>query len=424
MIEILYITVQIIFILSLTYLFIPSSIYQQKLSSSFADILCINSIVLFNILLLFSFTGINTIYLLVILLITSIVSLIKKNYKLNINNKIQLFLIIFLIFFLSIPLANTLDLGWDAKFFWFLKTINFYQGAGIENLHQVPAFDYPHLGSFIWSFFWKFPLNKFEYLGRIYYICFYVISIIAFFEIFKISNLYKIILIILTVLLTYSLELFSGNQEILIFSFILLAARFSYSILEDKMDNNLKTQKIILLLLILNACSWIKMEGLFFVGFILSLIFILGNISKNQKIFLLSGVFFVILGRFLLFKIFDSGLESFEFDKTFSSISMSSIFNHIKIILFYSVVYSTQLPILIIAFLCFLYNLYIYKSNKVQLFIFLYAIFNVLFIIIAFIFSMENVEWQVRVGLKRVVFQTSGFYLLTLAYLINNHSKK
>ena len=157
MIEILYITVQIIFILSLTYLFIPSSIYQQKLSSSFADILCINSIVLFNILLLFSFTSINTIYLLVIFLITSIISLIKKNYKLNKNNKIQLTLITFLIFFLSIPLANTLDLGWDAKFFWFLKTINFYQGAGIENLHQVPAFDYPHLGSFIWSFFWKFP---------------------------------------------------------------------------------------------------------------------------------------------------------------------------------------------------------------------------------------------------------------------------
>lgn len=424
MIEILYITVQIIFILSLTYLFIPSSIYLQKLSSSFADILCINSIILFNILLLFSFTGINSLYLLVIFLITSIVSFIKKNYKLNVNNKIQLALIIFLIFFLSIPLANTLDLGWDAKFFWFLKTINFYQGAGIENLHQVPAFDYPHLGSFIWSFFWKFPLNKFEYLGRIYYICFYVISIVAFFEIFKISNLYKIILIILTVLLTYSLELFSGNQEILIFSFILLAAKFSYSIFEDKIDNNLKTHKILLLLLILTVCSWIKMEGLFFVGFILFLIFILGNISKNQKIFLLSGVFFIILGRFLLFKIFDSGLESFEFDKTFSSISMSSIFNHIKIILFYCVVYSTQLPILIIAFLCFLYNLYIYKSNKVQLFIFLYAIFNVLFIIIAFIFSMENVEWQVRVGLKRVIFQTSGFYLLTLAYLINNLSKK
>jgi len=32
---------------------------------------------------------------------------------------------------------------------------------------------------------------------------------------------------------------------------------------------------------------------------------------------------------------------------------------------------------------------------------------------------MENVEWQVRVGLKRVMFQSSGFYLLTVVYLLN-----
>ena len=48
----------------------------------------------------------------------------------------------------------------------------------------------------------------------------------------------------------------------------------------------------------------------------------------------------------------------------------------------------------------------------------------VLFIFGAFIFSMENVEWQVRVGLKRVMFETSGFYLIAIAYLINKIQKK
>ena len=38
--------------------------------------------------------------------------------------------------------------------------------------------------------------------------------------------------------------------------------------------------------------------------------------------------------------------------------------------------------------------------------------------------SLENVEWQVRVGLKRVMFETSGFYLLTIAYLFNKTQVK
>ena len=49
---------------------------------------------------------------------------------------------------------------------------------------------------------------------------------------------------------------------------------------------------------------------------------------------------------------------------------------------------------------------------------------NLIFIFAAFIFSMENVEWQVRVGLKRVMFETSGFYLITVAYLFNKNQIK
>ena len=424
MIEILYIAIQVIFILSLTYLILPSSVYQKQLSYSLADALSINSIFLINILLLFSFTDLNGIYLLIILLIASMFFLIKKNYKLNINYKSQVILVALLIFFLSIPLANTLDLGWDAKFFWFLKTLNFYQDQGIYNLNRVPAFDYPHLGSYIWSFFWKFPFNKFEYLGRIYYICFYVISIFSFFEIFKISNLQKIILIILTILTTYSLELFSGNQEVLIFSLVLLSAKFSYSIFLSQTKANEKTKIIFFLLLILNAASWIKMEGFFFVSFALFAIFVLANISKNQKIILITGVFLVILSRLLFFKIFSADLESFQFEKTLNTVSVSGIIASIKIIAFYAFVYLAQMPILLIGVLLFVYNFYMYKIDKIQLFICWYAIFNILFIFAAFIFSMENVEWQVRVGLKRVIFQTSGFYLLTLVYLLNKISKK
>lgn len=424
MMEILYIIAQIIFVLFITYFCITTYSDKKIEVNSLADKLAINSIYIINIFLLFSFTNLDSIYLLGVLLISSLFLVTKKKYQFNSNDGKQYFLILFLIFLISIPLANTLNLEWDAKFFWFLKTINFFQGQSIQNLNQIPAFDYPHLGSYIWSFFWKFPFNKYEYLGRIYYICFYIISVFSFFEIFKISNLHKIILILLSILITYSSELFSGNQEILIFSLILLAAKFSYIILEDKINNNQKTKIIFLLLLILNASSWIKVEGMFFAGFIVFGIFILSNIKKNQKLFLLIGIFLIVLGRFLFFKIFKIDLESFQFEKTFNSVIISNIIAYIKIIIYYLAVYLTQLPVFILATLCCAYNIYVYKINKVQLFIFFFAIFNILFIFGAFIFSMEDVEWQVRVGLKRVMFETSGFYLLTLAYLINKATNK
>ena len=181
---------------------------------------------------------------------------------------------------------------------------------------------------------------------------------------------------------------------------------------------------IIFLLLILNAASWIKMEGFFFISFALIGIFVLANISKNQKMLIITGVSLVVLGRLLFFKIFSTDLESFQFEKTFNTVSISNVITSIKIIGFYAFIYLNQIPILLLGLLLFIYNFYMYKIDKIQLFICLYAAFNILFIFAAFIFSMENVEWQVRVGLERVMFQTSGFYLITFVYLLNKNSKK
>ena len=76
-----------------------------------------------------------------------------------------------------------------------------------------------------------------------------------------------------------------------------------------------------------------------------------------------------------------------------------------------------------LSLLILLLNIYLFKIDKIQLFIIFYLLLNVLFIFAAFMLSMENVEWQVRVGLKRVMFESSGFYLLTIVYLFNKIKK-
>jgi hypothetical protein len=422
MIEIILIFLQIIFIGLLIFFSVPNISIPSKYCSTLTEVMTIKSIIILNIFLLFSFFNINMIYLLIVLIFSTIFLLIYKKNQLSLTLNLKYFFIFLYIVMLSIVMANQIELGWDAKFFWFLKTINFYQNNNLINLDQLPASDYPHLGSYIWSFFWKFPFNAYEYLGRIFYIFIYIISIFYFCEIFKISDLYKITLSSLIIITSYSKELFSGNQEILIFSLILIAAKLSYEIISAQ--TKYKMTHIIFLLFSFNAAIWIKNEGIFLVGFILLLILILGNLTfKQKKILVIGSIFFIIL-RILIFKFLDTGFESFEFEKTFDNSFFKNLVLNLKIISFYSIVYTLSLPLILLGLILLLYNLYTFKIDQTQIFIICYTILNIIFILGAFLFSVENVEWQVRVGLKRVMFETSGFYLLTIAYLFNKTQVK
>lgn len=423
MIEILLIFLQILFLSLLIFYSIPILKYNVNGRNDLLDKLSINIIILTNLILFFSLTNLNDYILLIFLISLSVFFLIKK--KENILKKLdfKFFYIIFIIFFISLSLANKLDFGWDAKFFWFMKSVNFYENEKLLNLNKLPATDYPHLGSYIWSFFWKFPFNVYEYHGRIFYIFLYIISIFSFFEIIKVNLLNKIIYATLTIISTFSFELFSGNQEIIIFSLSLFCAKYCYLIFNN--ENKKKTTfYIFILLLIFNFAIWTKNEAIFLIGFFLVCIFFLANLNKTHRTILIIGSLVIIFFRIMIYKLLNTSLESFEFEKTISINHLDNLSNNIRIISFYIFIYLTQLPIMAIGLLILLFNIYKYKFDRLLIFVLIYFLFNILFIYGAFIFSMENVEWQVRVGLKRVMFETSGFYLITFAYLINKFQKK
>ena len=421
--EIILIFFQIFFIFALTFYSIPEIKLEKKLSLSLIDRISINSLILINIFLIFSLISLNINYLFLFLIFASIFLITTKKNKIIAMPNYEIIYIFLIIFFISITLASNLEFGWDAKYFWFLKVLNFYQYESLYNLDKLPATDYPHLGSFIWSFFWKFPFNNYEYLGRIYFVFFYVISIFSFFELLKINQIKKIILSTLVVIATYSYELFSGNQEILLFSLILLSAKFSYIIFLNKKNIN-NFNVIFLLLLILNSAIWIKNEGIFFLSFVLFLILALSNLKREEKKILIIGALILIFLRIFIFQFLNTDLESFEFDKTLSYKSFENLIFNVKSIIFYFIVYLTQLPILALGLILLLYNLLIFKLEKIQIFVICFFLLNIAFIFGAFLFAMENVEWQVRVGLKRVMFESSGFYLLTLIYLLNKFQGK
>ena len=425
MIEIILILCQIFFIGFLIKLSIPNIKINTILITSLTESLILKSIIFINLLLVFSLLDISQNYLIISLIVISLILILKEKEKFKINFNLNFnfknFLIFIYIFIVSIVLTYDLQLGWDAKFFWFLKTINFYQDNSLLNLEKLPATDYPHLGSYIWSFFWRFPFDSHEYLGRLFYVFLYVLSIFYFCEIFKSNETYKLILSSLIILTTFDIELFNGNQEIIIFSLILVAAKLSYELVAQKIKN--PKSHLIFLLLSFNAALWIKNEGLFLLGFILFITLFFGNLNLKQKKFVVSISLFLIATRFIILYFLNSELESFEFEKTFNYSFFENLPLNLKTISFYSFVYSLSLPVIILSLLILLLNIYLFKIDKIQLFIIFYLLLNVLFIFAAFMLSMENVEWQVRVGLKRVMFESSGFYLLTIVYLFNKVKK-
>ena len=144
MIEILQILI-IFFIFSLM-CFVPFNVLDSKIfnkkSFFFLDIATFNLIINFNILLLLSIlpTSLdisNLIYL--IFYISSFIYLYQlKNYKLNLLKDFFQFKIIFFIIFLilSINVAGELNLGWDAKYFYYIKALFYIQGQNFCHLHH------------------------------------------------------------------------------------------------------------------------------------------------------------------------------------------------------------------------------------------------------------------------------------------------
>ena len=169
----------------------------------------------------------------------------------------------------------------------FIKSLNFFQDQEFENLKNFPISDYPHLGTYIWSFFWKFPLNSFEYLGRITYAFIYVLSIFSITECLRVHVYEKIIFAILLIFLTYNYELFSGIQDVLVFSIILIIAKFAYYFFEKKFISN-RLQLILILLGAANILCWVKNEGMIYALFLLFCIFITNNLILKNKIALIT----------------------------------------------------------------------------------------------------------------------------------------
>ena len=113
--------------------------------------------------------------------------------------------------------AYNLEIGWDGLSIWIFKANNFYNGKNYADLFfdKVPYIQYPHLGSYIWAFFWKNSFIQKEYLGRLFLDYLYLISLFVIANsLKKQSNFKKLIFIFCLMLFTFDYNnTLSGYQD-------------------------------------------------------------------------------------------------------------------------------------------------------------------------------------------------------------------
>ena len=204
MIELFSVSISFLFLFLLSLFPLRINFFEQKYifrSSGIFDILLLNLIIQISLLLLISFINIDYskyfISIIIISIFYNFYNFLKiKNFLKYFQNKNLIFFII-LNFFIAIYLISNPILAWDGLENWFFKAQNFFYNYNFFDLSGLKGNNnyYPHLGTLVWGFFWKNSFLQYEYLGRLFYIYIYLLSVFSICELISNQNKIKIILL-------------------------------------------------------------------------------------------------------------------------------------------------------------------------------------------------------------------------------------
>ena len=396
-------------VLFLIIAFVPINIFDSKNKIStnctsldnFSFNLIINcTILLIFALLPFALESYNYIYYTILISVFIYSYLFKvKNYKIykkTISNFL-IFTIIFLI--ISIYVAAKLKLGWDAQFFYYIKALFFVEGQTFYDLNNFQYGFHPHLGTYFWSFYWKFLNLNIEYTGRLFYV---FISCFSFFYICKNNfetNNFKIVIFILLILFFYEYQRFSGLQEILIFSFLILLSKYFMKILE--------TRNIMFSIFFAMTCNlilWIKAEGIVY----LSIMFIIFNLSKKikniEKIYISLFFVFMILFKYAIYEISQNDMldkSGHPYDLNyFEVLNLNFILYKLKLIIPYLVYYTLNNIYLIFVIIILIYNKYYNLNIEYNNSVLIYCFLTTCFIFSAYLFRNMEIEYSIKTTME------------------------
>ena len=388
--------------------------------NSHFDYYILNLFIILNLILLVSLFNFDIQFTIIIISIYFIlVNIFNFSFKIISKSIYSLLILIIIFYVLSTYIVANPDLGWDGKFHWYKKALNFYQNMGFENLSNLPKYEYPHFGVYLWALFWSINPINFEYFGRLFYLFLYLLSIFSIVDLLNNKNL-KLILFTALSLIIFNFNHFTGNQDILVFSLVIFLSRYLYLIHEKKEQTLFN---FILFILINNIILWIKYECIVYVILSYSILLIYKLLKKDYKYFLLIflSFLFTIIFKLSISQFYQINLNaSFQFSGEYDLFKLFDInlfFYKFYIILKYYFFSLFKNPVILIGYislaLIFLQKIKISLTN-----VFLFILFNLSSFLIFYIIQIDF-EWHVAYGIDRHILQYSGFSILFLVVFFN-----
>ena len=407
-------------------IFFQNHLFAKLLKKKFGkgnthfDYYILNLFIILNLILLVSLFNFDIQFTIIIVSIYFIlVNIFNFSFKIISKSIYSLLILIIIFYVLSTYIVANPDLGWDGKFHWYKKALNFYQNMGFENLSNLPKYEYPHFGVYLWALFWSINPINFEYFGRLFYLFLYLLSIFSIVDLLNNKNL-KLILFTALSLIIFNFNHFTGNQDILVFSLVIFLSRYLYLIHEKKEQTLFN---FILFILINNIILWIKYECIVYVILSYSILLIYKLLKKDYKYFLLISLsfLFTIIFKLSISQFYQINLNaSFQFSGEYDLFKLFDInlfFYKFYIILKYYFFSLFKNPVILIGYislaLIFLQKIKISLTN-----VFLFILFNLSSFLIFYIIQIDF-EWHVAYGIDRHILQYSGFSILFLVVFFN-----
>lgn len=419
--NIIFIVSAILWIIHFPILKIQFILFNKDCNISRTEKISLNLGIFINLLLLFSFTNISQKIIFLIFILLPFINFFNLEKKKLWNELIILCLFVFII---SLSIGSNLILEWDAAEVWIYKVINFYESRSFLNLSNMPGDpSYPYLGAYIWSFFWKNSFIDAEYVGRIFYVFCYCLSIFLITSSEKKIHT-KTIYAALFTFLTLDYYILSGYQEILVFSSLIFIFYFYDKYLEQK-----NIFYLFPVILFSNASLWFKNEALFFVlfFFIYVLIKSFKRKEKIERIFFLLILMFSILAilKYYIFynylNVINTGWLNYQITDVKEIFKIDYIFPRtLDIFIAILVALIKCKTYLFFVITIFFFNL---KDNLKIVFPYLgYLLCNIFFIFLIYFFTNDpSYNHYLATTVDRLLIQTSGIFLIPIYYILKKN---
>jgi hypothetical protein len=390
------------------------------------DLILVNIIFHLNIFLILSFFNLNLRSIFYFDIFFGILFILYnyKDYLLYFKkNYINLLFFLIITYSIFIGIAYNPILSWDGLH-WIFKAQTYYQGGAYNDLINIPLNYYPHLGSYIWAYFWKNSILNLEYFGRLFIAFFFVVSIFSltealnkFFSIFE-----KILVTLLITYLTTDFFLFGGYQEYFIFVYFYFFSRLFFT--KNFLISDSKILNSILILLIIFPILWTKQEGFVYYIILNLVVFFYYDIKLFNKLLhlffatILLIIFFSLKIKFFGVVTFNENpidiLSQFKLN-TLDFIKFIKIF---LLVLEYTIISIIKYPIWIIILIS---SAILLRSNyfKKKFFILFFLFFTFCFIFLIYFTTSWDVLWLIKSTLSRAMFQLSGFFIFLIIESLN-----